>query len=311
MCIRKVYSESDVSNESFEEFEPRFPSYRFEFEVAKSVDTSNKNADVDDQDIREGVEPDNALNKESGGYDQDILSISTKYIQDLFQFFKKINQMFIQSYVYKILLYKTQPAHLITTLFVIIAAYIMMSEKAHPKTSPIWNLVYLGTFSAHFGAQIWMTFISGLALFFSLSRHTFGSVQQVLFPKYFYFNSILSFITFVAFIKFNNGTIMRSWEVLIQATSITLCLLVELTVGLYLTSPLLGLLRIKIGMEKEAGVGLEVGRYELGALKDCPHYMKIHKKFRKVHMTIAILNLIAMACNTLHLYYLSQKICFC
>ncbi|KAF2358498.1 protein of unknown function DUF4149 [Trinorchestia longiramus] len=39
--------------------------------------------------------------------------------------------------------------------------------------------------SAAFGTECWMTFFSGLALFFSVPRHVFAQVQMVLFPLYF------------------------------------------------------------------------------------------------------------------------------
>ncbi|CAG9828263.1 unnamed protein product [Diabrotica balteata] len=259
--------------------------------------------------VRPQTEDPQSCNPDRGEYEQDILGVSTKYVYYLFQVIKKLQQQFFKSNSYKILRHTTQPAHFITAVSVIFVAYLMMPGKTHPKMSLLWNLLYLGSFSAHFGAQIWMTFVSGLALFFSLSRHTFGSVQQVLFPKYFLLNTVLSFITLFVFMKTNNSVLLESWENLIQALSISLCFLVELVVRLYFTPPLLRLIGIKHKIEKEAGVGLEVGKYDLGKLKDCPYYLKIHKSFRSIHMTIAILNLVAMACTTLHLYYLSQKLC--
>lgn len=66
------------------------------------------------------------------------------------------------------------------------------------------------------------------------------------------------------------------------------CFLLELLIRLYLAPPLLRLIAAKIAMEKAAGVGLEVGRHDPGPLAKCPHYIKIHKAFRKVHMLIAI-----------------------
>lgn len=89
----------------------------------------------------------------------------------------------------------------------------------------------------------------------------------------------------------------------------TLCFLTELVIFLYLTPPLLALMSTKIAIEKEAGIGLEVGKLEPGKLLKCPHYVKIHQAFRKVHMSIAMGNVFTMACTTLHLYYLSCKLC--
>ena len=86
------------------------------------------------------------------------------------------------------------------------------------------------------------------------------------------------------------------------------CFLLELLIRLYLAPPLLRLIAAKIAMEKAAGVGLEVGRHDPGPLAKCPHYIKIHKAFRKVHMLIAIGNLMSMACTLVHLLYLANKL---
>jgi len=44
-------------------------------------------------------------------------------------------------------------------------------------------------------------YYAGLSLYFAVPRHTFGEVQQVLFPRYFGLNSFLSLITLVIFVK--------------------------------------------------------------------------------------------------------------
>ncbi|VEN57739.1 unnamed protein product, partial [Callosobruchus maculatus] len=211
-------------------------------------------------------------------------------------------------FCYRILFRTTQPAHLITAFSVICILYLTFPNKGKSTISPVWTLVYLGSFSAHLGAQIWMTFVSGLALYFSLPRHTFGSVQQVLFPKYFLMNATLSLITLAIFLRTKNAE-LRTIENTVQASGMSICFLLELVVRLYLTPPLLELMTEKIAIEKSAGVGTEVGKLNLGKLKDCPHYLRIHKSFRKIHMSIAILNIIAMACTSSHLYYLSHKLC--
>lgn len=116
---------------------------------------------------------------------------------------------------YRILCHTTQPAHLVTSVAVLFLAFLCRSRTAVATISPIWTLLYLGSFSAHFGAQIWMTFVSGLALYFSLPRHTFGSVQKVLFPKYFLLNAGLSFITLTIFLRVKNKE-LATMEITLQ-----------------------------------------------------------------------------------------------
>ncbi|KAK9890372.1 hypothetical protein WA026_010465 [Henosepilachna vigintioctopunctata] len=242
-------------------------------------------------------------------FKEDVLAISTQYTKDVM--FGLADQMdkFQKSACYKILFHTTQPAHLITALSVLTVACLLLpkSGKSPQDVSSLWSLIYLGSFSMHLGAQIWMTFVSGLSLYFSIPRHTFGCVQKVLFPKYFLLNAILSFITLTVFLKTHNlhkGNV----ETLTQVISMTLCFMIELVIRLYLTSPLLKLISGKNKFEKDAGVGMEVGKFNPGILLHNNEYMKLHKSFRKVHMTIALGNIIAMACTMLHLYYLSQKI---
>ncbi|KAJ8923483.1 hypothetical protein NQ315_010061 [Exocentrus adspersus] len=241
-------------------------------------------------------------------YKEDILAVSTYYTKVIFDIIGNLQKAFLRSTFYKILFHTTQPAHLITAFSVLFLTYLMLPSKSYSQISPIWTLVYLASFSMHFGAQIWMTFVSGLALYFNLPRHTFGNVQQVLFPKYFLINAALSLITLTIFLRVNNSN-LKTAEVAIQAFAMSVCFLAELTVRLYLTPPLLVLMVEKNDIERRAGVGMEVGKLNPGKLLNCPHYLRLHRQFRKVHMTIAILNIVAMACTVIHLYHLSHKLC--
>lgn len=216
-----------------------------------------------------------------------------------------------QSKSYKILFQTTQPAHVLMLIAVTIIAMLLNPMRnrsdALTKPSPFISLVYLSAFMMHFGAQMWMTFVSGLSLYFAVPRHTFGEVQQVLFPRYFGLNSVLSLVTLVIFVKLHP---ISTWDayLALQVGAMALCFFVELLIRLYLAPPLLSLIAAKIAMEKAAGVGLEVGRHDPGPLAKCPHYIKVHKAFRKVHMSIAIGNLMSMACTVLHLLYLANKL---
>ena len=83
----------------------------------------------------------------------------------------------------------------------------------------------------------------------------------------------------------------------------------ELIIRLYLTPPLLRLIDQKTSLERAAGVGAEIGRRDPGPLKHCPYYLRIHRSFRRIHMAIAMGNMITMACTVLHLHYLASKLC--
>lgn len=90
-----------------------------------------------------------------------------------------------------------------------------------------------------------------------------------------------------------------------QLFVLSLCFLLELMIRLYVVPPLLRLITVKTAIEKSAGVGNEVGHYDLGRLVDCPHYMAIHRSFRQVHLCVAIGNVITMMCTAFHLAYIA------
>ncbi|VVC31482.1 Domain of unknown function DUF4149 [Cinara cedri] len=216
-----------------------------------------------------------------------------------------------KSPAYKVLFF-TQPAHVIMALAVTLVAASMIpgkktttvnGEVVKPRT--FVNFVYLAAFCTHVGAQFWMTFISGLSLYFNLARHAFGDVQKILFPKYFSLNSLLSAITLIQFGKMHVAANVWDLHTYLQLFVLSLCFLLELMIRLYVVPPLLRLITVKTAIEKSAGVGTEVGHYELGRLVDCPHYMAIHRSFRQVHLCVAIGNVITMMCTAFHLAYIA------
>lgn len=83
----------------------------------------------------------------------------------------------------------------------------------------------------------------------------------------------------------------------------------ELLIRLYLTPPLLRLIVQKNTLERAAGIGNEIGVHNLGPLKHCPHYLKIHQAFRRIHVYIAMGNMLTMGCTVLHLHYIANKLC--
>ena len=95
----------------------------------------------------------------------------------------------------------TQAAHLVTILAIVYLAFRLFpdSRRGQSEASTLTRLFYIASISTVFGTQMWMTFVSGLALFFNVSRHTFASVQSVLFPLYFLFNAVLMLIVIVTY----------------------------------------------------------------------------------------------------------------
>lgn len=95
---------------------------------------------------------------------------------------------------------------------------------------------------------------------------------------------------------------------MLQGVVLAACFLGELIVWLYLTGPLVSLIAAKEEIEAKTGLGSEIGRQDMGALVHCPHYLKLHKAFRRVHSAIAVANMACLASAALHLHFLAQRL---
>ncbi|XP_050536501.1 transmembrane protein 205 [Daktulosphaira vitifoliae] len=245
----------------------------------------------------------------------DLLTTATTATKNAFDKCVELLRHFQKSPMYKILFF-AQPAHVIMLLAITLVAASMFPNnmkktntvdgQEHVKPRTFVNFVYLAAFCTHVGAQFWMTFISGLSLYFNLARHAFGDVQKILFPKYFSLNSLLSAITLIQFGKMHVTSNVWDMHTYLQVFVLSLCFLLELIIRLYVVPPLLKLITIKMAIEKSAGVGTEVGHYDIGPLVNCPHYMAIHRAFRQVHLCVAIGNIVTMMCTSFHLMYIAS-----
>ncbi|XP_042233369.1 transmembrane protein 205-like [Homarus americanus] len=211
---------------------------------------------------------------------------------------------------YRALLEHTQPAHFITIVAVVYLGFRLFPDSRRHATeaSTLTRLFYIAAVSTVFGSQMWMTFVSGLALFLSVPRHVFAQVQQVLFPLYFLCNAALMLVAVVMYTQ-HHPTHLWDTHQMMQGCILVTCFLVNLGIRLYLTPVLIKLITVKIAIEREAGLGQEVGSNKPGLLSHCPHYMRLYCAFRKTHMIIAIGNMVSMAATSLHLYYLATKLC--
>ncbi|EDX03063.1 uncharacterized protein LOC6526141 isoform X1 [Drosophila yakuba] len=261
----------------------------------------------------------------------DALAIGTQMTRQVSERITCLVAQLQASRLYTILTRTTQPAHLIAVCILVFVLMTVGRDLIDPTTTVATEaaaenaaasataastrtatggvlaaLVFLGAFATHFGSQIWMTFVSGLSLYFSLPRHVFGQCQQILFPRYFALNAMLSLTMLVVYAKY----FLSGWTTSagIQMGSLALAAGIEVVVRLYLVPPMLQLMHEKYRIEDAIGSGQEVGSLVQGDLVDCPHYQRIHKGFRRIHMTIAIGNMTVMLTTCLQLYFLASKI---
>ncbi|XP_058444165.1 transmembrane protein 205 [Malaya genurostris] len=264
---------------------------------------------------------------------RDMLAGGTQVTRKLFEDIKRLGDKFCQSTTYKILTRTTQPSHAISMLFVSFMLLVLWPNiigqskessgdcaRLQPRASVLVSLAYFGSFAMHFGAQMWMTFVSGLALYFNLPRHTFGRIQEILFPKYFSMGTGLSVVTLLAFINLQRAAhpelktaSLHNWDpiLLLQLTTLALCAILELTVWLYLAPPMLRLMHLKYNFEARETVGQEIGQFsgtENVQLRRSSPYQNVHKRFRQIHMLTASVNMGSLLCTFVHLHYLASRV---
>lgn len=67
-------------------------------------------------------------------------------------------------------------------------------------------------------------------------------------------------------------------------------------------------MRAKHAYESRIGSGQEVGHLAQGELVNSISYQQVHKSFRRIHMIIAIGNIMSLLCTFVHLSFLASKI---
>ncbi|KAL9881633.1 uncharacterized protein ACN2A1_012592 [Glossina fuscipes fuscipes] len=271
----------------------------------------------------------NGMIKKASFNDDPLAKVTQSTKEFLLRFQRTIRNM-QTSKIYTLLTKTTQPAHIIAICilsFVLLVVWPELvdwqttnrdldqtvesqrhwepKERRHNENT-IALLVYLGSFATHFGAQIWMTFVSGLSLYFSLPRHMFGMCQQILFPKYFALNAMLSIVMLILYVKY----FLTTWTLTkcVQLGTLACTGAIEVIVRLYLAPTLLLLMHEKYKIEGTIGSGKEIGSLVQGDLVNCPHYQRIHKSFRRLHMAVAVGNILTLVASCLHLHYLAAQI---
>lgn len=99
-----------------------------------------------------------------------------------------------------------------------------------------------------------------------------------------------------------------------QVVGLTINGICPLVARVIVVPSLLQRIQDKMTLERAAGHGPEAGprlaQITAAILKQCPTYKKICKCFRRLHGTVAAINVITLAFNAFHLYYLASKIAF-
>ncbi|XP_075977422.1 transmembrane protein 205 [Anticarsia gemmatalis] len=226
-------------------------------------------------------------------YQPDLLTVSTQYSKVAFNFFRDSLVRLQETKAYVIATRTSQPYHVALAVLILFA---WLSSPGSGSNVRGWMALYVGAVATHLGAQIWMTLVSGIVLYFNLPRHEFGRVQTVLFPVYYAFNAIMSLLALIAYYRTQCLTQFQntSW---VQLALLLAVFSIESYVRLRLVCPMLRAKHVKTQMEEAAGSGTEVGRLVLGELAHCPRYLRVLKTFRTYHSSIAMGTMITLGCS--------------
>ncbi|XP_072938791.1 transmembrane protein 205 [Epargyreus clarus] len=251
------------------------------------------------------TDPTNEEIQKAVAYQPDLLAVSTQYSKIAYDIFKQVFVRLQESKAYVIATRTSQPFHVLLAVLVIAAWLTRPGTSGNVRG---WRALYVGAVATHLGAQIWMTLVSGIVLYFSLPRHEFGRVQTVLFPVYYAFNSLVSLLALLAYFRTQCLTRFEntSW---VQLALLLVVFSIEAYVRLGLVRPMLRAKHVKTQMEEAAGGGQEIGHLVLGELAHCPRYLRVLKTFRAYHSTIAMGTMIALGCSFYSTMILVDSMC--
>lgn len=251
------------------------------------------------------TDPTNPEKQKEVEYQPDLLAVSTQYTKIAYDVFKQCTTRLQESKAFVVVTKTTQPFHVALAMFMLLT---WLSKPSPNASIRLWRAVYVGSVATHLGAQIWMTLVSGIVLYFSLPRHDFGRVQTVLFPLYYTFNASMSLMGLFAYTRTQYLTNFQhfSW---IQVALLLATLSIEAFIRLRLVRPMIVAKHIKTQMEEAAGGGQEVGQLILGELAHCPRYIRVLKAFRMYHSSIAMGTMITFGCSLYSIMIIVDSIC--
>lgn len=182
--------------------------------------------------------------------------------------------------------------------------FIYPSPQQYVSSSTSVFFLHLVSFAAHFGAQIWVTFIAGFTMFFNLPRIMFGRVQSRLFPVYFATTLVLSCVTLVTFTIRKHDVEWTSTDAK-EAIILTICVISTFINSFVMAPEIIKSLVTVFDLEKASGVAYLVGYADRTELKKNPDYIAHYRWFRVVHSVSGIANVVTLVCNLIYLYQLS------
>eukprot|EP00245_Coleochaete_scutata_P000917 TRINITY_DN1110_c0_g1_i1.p1 TRINITY_DN1110_c0_g1~~TRINITY_DN1110_c0_g1_i1.p1 ORF type:complete len:225 (-),score=30.34 TRINITY_DN1110_c0_g1_i1:317-991(-) len=170
------------------------------------------------------------------------------------------------------------------------------------------RMLYLFSFSTCLGVSLWVTFIGGIIMFKNLQRHMFGSLQAKLFPAYFRVETAGAAICLGVFALLHPWSSASTAERL-QTGALGLTVTCHLLNLVILEPTTVKVMRERHKIEKEAGIGTEIGLSKNREVaKTNPQLAAINKRFGMAHGMSSLANLLAFGGLGVHLWYLACRV---
>ncbi|XP_041361522.1 transmembrane protein 205-like [Gigantopelta aegis] len=199
----------------------------------------------------------------------------------------------------------TQFQYFSVMVIVILTSFVLFpGGRKIDGQSTFISLIHLGSWAANYGAQLWVTLVAGLTMFYNLPRHMFGKVQSRLFPMFFLWSLVTAAVQLGTFVAQHP---MESWQSAhtVEVVTLTTGFLTAAMNSLIL-SPLIVKAMVKtFRLEVEAGITDVIGHADVTELKKDPIYRDAYRMFRRYHGLGALMTLAGLASNSIHLYYLT------
>ncbi|CAM9538798.1 unnamed protein product [Pylaiella littoralis] len=187
---------------------------------------------------------------------------------------------------------------------VVLLTLTTLTKQANiPLSQATLRLGHLCSFSAWFGTSVWVSFIAGVVLMRAVNMDNFGLAQAKLFDAYFKFSLLclavagftataLTSSSFSSVDEESNGTAIKAWPFLVA--------LVCVVANLVFFSP-----QTTITMMERRRVCRELG---VERNSPDPQVRKLSKRFGMFHGICNLLNLVALACGSVHLCALAGQL---
>ncbi|KAJ1276749.1 hypothetical protein BS78_05G238800 [Paspalum vaginatum] len=170
------------------------------------------------------------------------------------------------------------------------------------------RLAHLLAVATAWGAALWVSSVGASVMSKNLPRHQFGSLQGKMFHALFMLISVCSAISVAAFAYLHpwkaSSTIERY-----HLGFLILALGCNLSNLLVFTPMMVEMMKKKYKMEKDLGIGTEVGySRNVEMAKKSPALAAMNQKFRMIHVLSTLASIMAFGSLAIHSWYLSSKL---